>query len=342
MKWAIVGLNEKTLHQALRYKEQLSDKQVMDVYGNEKYNHLPINTYTGKLKIFSKTLFADYDVIIYMMAMGIVVRDITPYMVHKSMDPGVLCLSPDGQYIIPVLSGHLGGANEAAWFISEHLGITPVITTASDVLGAKAVDMIAKENNLAIKSFEMAKQLTTMLIDDYPVDIVSQHPLKGVKTVVKPTESSKGLIDVTYKIKSYDKPTAVLIPKEIVLGIGARRNTPYEAINSFLNDYCHQLGLYKKAISFIASIDLKADEQGIIELSKTLKTDFVTYTSEVLQTVETQFEGSEFVRKITGVSAVCEPAGYLASNKGFCIGKKVARDGITLSLWEAKPNDTCS
>lgn len=341
MKWALVALNEKTIKKALAYESQLHEHISVDVYGNEKYGNFPIKTYTGKLKHFSKTLFDQYDVIIYMMAMGIVVRDITPYMIHKSMDPAVLCLSPDGQFIIPVLSGHLGGANEAAYKLSNLLGMTPVITTASDVFGKKAVDMIAKEHHLTIKSFEMAKQVTTLLIDEYPVEILSDRPIKGLKTNQLLSQEAKGSIDITYRVRDYKIPTAVLIPKELVLGIGARRGTTYEAINSFLSDFCSDIRVYKKAINRVASIDLKADELGIIDLSTKLEADFITYSSDTLGTVAHQFEGSEFVKKITGVSSVCEPSGYLASGGGRCIGHKRARDGITLSLWEVNPDDTC-
>ncbi len=333
-RWCLIGLNEKTLRQGTGIKAQMSKDMHIDVIGPDKFLDLEIKTYKGKLKEIVGDLFKEYDVLIFMMAMGIIVRDITPHIVHKSIDPAVLCLSPDGHYIIPVLSGHLGGANEASIFLASELGIEPVITTASDVFQVEAVDMIAKRHNLVIDSFQMAKTVTSMMVDDKPIIMTSDIKDVAIPESLKEVRNPLGSIDVTNRRKTYDLPTAVLVPKNIIIGIGARRGSPYETIRVFLDQVLEEEKLNRKAVSVIASIDIKADEEGIVELAKKLKVPFVTYSAKDLEQIEHLFEGSDFVKTITGTSSVCDASGYLASEKGRCLMYKKAYQGVTVSIWE--------
>lgn len=337
MRWAIITLNRKSIELASQVKNRFGKEVSIDIYTMEKYLKDGLRRIEGGLGKFNETLFRDYKVIIYVMAMGIVVRDMAPYLKHKSVDPAVLCISIDGSYVIPVLSGHLGGANELAYRIASGIKATPVITTASDILDKMAVDMFAKKHNFIIGSFKRAKDITAMMINNEQIEIISDIPLKGVDVVDEPSHEAKGIIHVSYKTnRDFMLPSVTLIPKKLVVGIGARRGTPYEVIKSLLDTVLIKYHLSKKAIKMVASIDLKKDEVGVIELAKDLDVPFMTYKAKVIQEVMDRFEGSEFVEKITGVGAVSMPSGYLASNKGLCIVDKVAKNGITLSIWEEK------
>lgn len=277
-----------------------------------------------------KSIFEKYDVIIGIMAMGIIVRDITPLMKHKSIDPAVLCLSVDGKYIIPVLSGHLGGANEVATLISTKLYITPVITTASDLLNKKAVDIIAKERGLTIASYKDAMDITASMINNENIVILEDNDVKDFNF-----KGVDGVVYVGNKMNpGFNIPFAKLIPKNIVIGIGARRNTEYQSIMDFLNSELKSCNLDIRSIKFISSIDIKKDEEGIIKLSEQLKVPFITYSAKEISEVEHMFNSSDFVKKITGVGSVSMPSGYIASNKGSCLLKRVADRGITLSIWK--------
>jgi cobalt-precorrin 5A hydrolase len=266
---------------------------------------------------------------------GIIVRDIGPYLQHKSIDPAVLCLSLDGAYLIPVLSGHLGGANEIALDLSKKIGAKAVITTASDLLGKTAVDMLAKANDLIIDSYSRAKEITAMIIHDQRVDIISEVAIDidGLKENI--SETAEGAIYIGYKQRpNISIPFVKLLAKRLVLGIGARRDTPYEAIINLLMTTLDDHNIDIRCIKKIVSIDLKANEKGILELADHLKVPFLTYTSSELEQVMEGFESSDFVKKTTGVGAVSMPSAYLGSNKGQCLIEKIAQDKITLSLWE--------
>ena len=292
----------------------------------------------GGLKAFNEQLFKDYPVIIYIMAMGIVVRDIAPFLRHKSIDPAVLCMTLDGGYIIPVLSGHLGGGNAIAREIGQATGAIPVITTASDLLGKPAVDMMAQSKGLVIGSFPKAKDLTAMLINGNKVQVLTDLDLVGDLggRVIdhELDQEAEGLIFVGYRQTNNQVPTVHLIPKCLVVGIGARRDTPYDQIKDMLVKVLGEHAIDIRGIKAIASIDLKEDEPGIIALAQGLKVPFVTYSSGDLLPYEALFEGSEFVKQTTGVACVAMPSGYCGSNQGTCIIEKVVEKGVTMCLWE--------
>lgn len=342
MTWAVVALNHQSIERARTLKAQCANlTEGIDLFTISKYVEDDLHLIEGGLRAYNEHLFKDYRVIIYIMAMGIVVRDIAPWMKHKSVDPAVLCMSIDGAYIIPVLSGHLGGANKIARLIGQATEASPVITTASDLLGKPAVDLLAQEKGLVIGSFKEAKDITAMLINSDNVQVYTDTSMTGqlgtlpIRTTMD--EGAEGMIYIGYRRpESYKKPMVQLIPKTLTLGVGARRDTPFEAMKAMLTEVLGKHGIDRRAIGTITSIDLKKDEAAIIRLAETLKVPFKTYTAEALVIVEDQFETSEFVKKTTGVGAVAMTSGYLGSGKGQCIIEKVAGNGMTMCLWEDK------
>ena len=247
-------------------------------------------------------------------------------------------MSVDGRFIIPVLSGHLGGANQVANNIAEKLGITPVITTASDLLNKKAVDILAKEHNLEISSFNDAKNITARIINNEKIDIVSEV-VTSIPNALTTKEfrgyNSDGVIYISYKEHiNVTLPNVQLIPRVLYVGIGCKKDKPLKDIYRFLLKVLKDNNLNLKAIKSIGSIDLKAKEKGIISLANKLSADYITFSPQELSKVVDMFKQSEFVKKITGVGAVSMPAGYLVSNRGKNIVEVVKFQGVTISIWE--------
>jgi len=324
--WAVITLNRQSISQARKLKEHFD----IDIYTIDKYMEEGLKPIIGGLKKHFGSIFNKYEAIIGIMAMGIIVRDITPYIKHKSIDPAVLCLSVDGRFIIPVLSGHLGGANDIAVRIGNKIGAIPVITTASDLLNKKAVDLIAKERGLTIASFKDAMEITSRMINNENIGIIYQNDVDSMDKT-----GLDGVVLISNRTEPRIKlPYAQLIPKNIVIGVGAKRDSDPETIKALVLRVLNSNNLNIKAVSKVASIDIKKDEVGIVELATYFKVPFITYSSERIKEVEDMFDSSEFVRKITGVGSVSMPSGYLASNRGDCLVKKVAESGITVSIWE--------
>ncbi|MES2161272.1 MAG: cobalamin biosynthesis central domain-containing protein [Pseudomonadota bacterium] len=103
-----------------------------------------VRAYDGALRDEIGPLFAGYDQIIFFVSLGAVVRLIAPHLRSKDEDPGIIVVDDAGQYVIPVLSGHVGGANEWSERVADLLGAAPVLTTASDVGRTIPVDILGR------------------------------------------------------------------------------------------------------------------------------------------------------------------------------------------------------
>ena len=321
--------------------------------------------------------FPRADALIFICAAGIAVRMIASCLEHKSKDPAVLVVDDGMNYCIPILSGHLGGANELARTISDRLKTIPVITTASDVAGLTAVDMFAKSHDLVITDFERAKVLTAALlegeklmvvnevsdtIDLMPADIPDGYILAdsgytsgmcddtiiagtaddgrtAINSPVRDNVDGYGKkLRITYKKRGdhdegwnrEDMITLDLVPACLNVGIGCRRGTDRETIRAAI-DRCFGLhNLHKSAIKRICSIDLKADEEGLLAYCNEEGLPCTFYSADRLKRVEGDFAGSDFVSGVTGVDNVCERSAV--AEGGRLIVRKEAYDGVTVAV----------
>lgn len=338
MKLAIITLTKGAVVQAKKIKKHLN----ADIYTLKKHQTDGLKIINGKLSNSMEYFFKNYDTILFIMATGIVVRSIARHIKDKTVDPAILVMDEGGKHVISLLSGHIGGANSASIYISSLIGATPVITTSSDVNGVLSVDMLAKKYNLSIESMEDAKIVTADIVNDKKVGIksdinIDENLIKNL--ILQDDEEFKNvnsLIDITNKIKKYDINTSVLIPKNIVLGIGCRRGIEKDRILDAIYKSMDKNNLYIKSIKKIATVDVKKDEIGLMESSKELNVPLKIVDREDIKKIEHLFEGSEFVKKTIGVLSVSEPVGYISSNTGKCIMKKTKMDGITISIWEEK------
>lgn len=121
------------------------------------------------LKPMMEEIFNGYDRLLFIMATGIVVRMIAPYVVHKSSDPAVVVMDEGAHHAISLLSGHLGGANEWTAEIAQIAGADPVITTATDVNGLPAPDVLARKLGLAVDDFTDLRHVNAAIVAGEPV-----------------------------------------------------------------------------------------------------------------------------------------------------------------------------
>lgn len=284
------------------------------------------------LNKWTEKMFKDKDGIIFIGACGIAVRSIAPFIQNKKVDPAVIVIDEKGRFIIPILAGHIGGANYLSKQIARITGGQEVLTTATDVNGKFAVDVFATEKGLYISDMKAAKDISSRILEDKEIGILSDFKFKN--NIPKGlTASSSGEVGI-YISLSENKPfdeTLNLIPKIITLGIGCRRNTEFEKIESLVMKTLkkHNISIY--AVKKIASIDLKAEEQGILEFCKKHNLDFEVYSSEELRALKGDFSESSFVNSITGVSNVCERSAVIASDNGKLMINKTAEHGVTIA-----------
>lgn len=285
-----------------------------------------------KPKPFKETvhrLYKDYDQLVFVMATGIVVRTLGPLLQHKSKDPAVVVMDEKGTHVISFLSGHLGGANALSKKLAKVTGGTAVITTASDVNGLLAIDMLAEKYNLVLEDFDGGRDVTAVLVDGGKVQTLGLE----IKERGYTPEKGDAVLYIGHDSKSFDQVSVCLKPKNLILSMGCRRDTAFEALLAFVESTLNSEGYSVKCINKLVSAWVKSDEKGFITLSNHLDIPFVTFDKAEILKVSNQFDQSDFVSKTIGVPCVSEPCGYLASHRGRCLINKRKHNGMTLSLW---------
>ncbi len=288
---------------------------------------------------FTKEAFEKASTIIYIGAIGIAVRSIAPFIKHKADDPAVIVIDDKGMNVIPILSGHIGGANKIAHVIAEKLSASAIITTATDIHGKFAIDVWATENDCYISDHSKIKTVTACILRGEKCGIYSDYDIEGnlPDGFIKGDANIGVAISTDINTKPFNE-TLVLVPKVYALGVGCKRGKTVEEIAVAFNKFCLEHSIDSKLIFMLASIDVKQDEQGLIEFAYKHKLPFKCYSAGELSALEGDFTASNFVSKTVGVDNVSERSAVKASN-GELIIKKSAYEGITFAL--AKRNFVC-
>ncbi|MEW6713590.1 MAG: cobalamin biosynthesis protein [Nitrospirota bacterium] len=281
--------------------------------------------------------------IICIMAAGIVVRAVAPLIKNKKTDPAVVVLDEKGRFVISLLSGHLGGANELSKKIAVCLGAEAVITTASDVQGRLALDLWAKEKNLYVEDFEKLKKLSARIVNGkrIKVKIDGRVNIAAMPEEFIPNASIKEA-DAIISHRLIRSSALFLRPKSLCVGIGCNRGTSKEEIEKELKEVFIKEKLSYYSVRGLATIDIKRDEEGLVEFARENGFIIDLFTKVELNKAISAYhiKGSEAVKAATGAAAVAEPAALLSAKK-VCgnirlIKPKVKRGNVTLAIAEAE------
>lgn len=319
--------------------------------GDRAYAHVEI--VTTSLGEWTKVQLEERNALLFIGACGIAVRAIAPYLVDKLHDVPVLVMDEQGRHIIPILSGHMGGANELAVYIAEKTGAEPVITTATDLNEKFAVDMFAKKNGLFVANKDGIAKVSAKVLAGKEITISIEPGHGGYrKRNESDTEGSRmgpnglpgeirltayppsGPVDVVITSQEETVRAAVVLrPKEYIIGMGCKRGKSADEIDGFIAKKISELSISSTQIYALASISQKGNEPGMIEWCRKKGVRFLTYTAEELQKTEGEFKKSAFVEEQVGVDNVCERAAVKASGHGGkLISGKYAENGITIAV----------
>lgn len=279
------------------------------------------------------------NALLFIGACGIAVRAVAPHLTDKLRDRPVLVMDERGRYVIPILSGHMGGANELALILAEKTGAEPVITTATDRNKKFAVDLFAKRNGFSVVNREGIAKVSAKVLAGEEITIAVEkghrregEPLpEGVAVVDYPSEAWADVV-----VASRDSmPEAALFlrPREYVIGVGCKKGKAAEEIASFLSEKIEKLGISTDQILAISSISLKKEEKGILSWCLEKNIPFWTWSAEELRGTAGEFQKSSFVEEQVGVDNVCERAAMKACGEnGKLIAGKEAKDGMTIAV----------
>ncbi len=282
---------------------------------------------TRKLPVFEKIqdLWAqEPDAIICIMATGIVVRAIGTLCSDKTKDPCVLVLDEKGQFVISLLSGHLGGGNQLAKSLADKIGAQAVITTASDVTGHTALDLWAQKNSLVVDDSKKLTEKSAKLINCGKIEIFTECNVDSLPVDFK-LAATPDTADSIISDKVFPESGALILrPCSLSVGLGCNRGTKKEDFDIAVNELFTDNKLVPASICSYASIDLKKDEQGMLEFAEREGLKIKFYAKEQLNSVE-DISTSSVVFAATGAKGVAEPAALLAADTTFGSGTLIVR-----------------
>lgn len=294
----------------------------------------------GDVYAWAADAFARADALLFVCACGIALRSIAPYVCDKFRDPAVVCVDEAGSFAIPLLSGHVGGANELARRVASLCGARAVVTTATDVNGVFAVDEWAHQNDLAIAERNLAMEVSVALLEGRPVGFSSDVATEGMLPhgLVGGSDALSCELGIDVTCDTGAQPfsrTLHLVPRMVTVGVGCKRGTTATTILSAIDACLERAHIDPRAVRTIASIDVKADEQGLCEAACMRGWELRFHTSEELAAVPGEFSSSEFVLRTVGVDNVCERAAC-ACGERLVLGR-VAKDGVTVAVSAKAP-----
>lgn len=280
---------------------------------------------------FYGELFQWADALVFIGALGIAVRHIAPFIKDKREDPAVLCMDELGRYVIPVLSGHIGGANELAGILAEAMHAHPVITTATDINGRFSVDTWARRNGLLITDMKMAKEISAAILEE-DVPLVSDLPIRtelpaGCVTFRRDADTG---ICISWEIKEPFPRTLRLVPRILHLGIGCRKGISEEQISETVRTVLAEHRIDPAAVKGVFSIDIKGKEEGLLQFCADRGWPLTVYSAEELQAIPGDFTQSAFVKHVTGADNVCERAAVKDADR--LIVRKTTGNGVTVAV----------
>lgn len=270
--------------------------------------------------------------LVLIMAAGIAVRGLAPLLRDKLTDPGVVVLDETGRFAVSLLSGHLGGGNALARQVAALTGGQAVITTASDSLGLTALDLWARHHSLVLAQGTLTAT-SAALVNNGAIKVFSDLPgdLPPDFTVV--TNPAQAELIISNRLPAAGSCQTVLCPRNLTMGIGCNRGTSAMQIEAAAQGTCRQSGLFFQAVGRLASIDLKQDEQGLLQFAAAHGLDLQWYDADLLNSVP-GVSLSSAAKKATGAQAVAEPAALLAAGHHTLLIRKTKWKDVTIALAE--------
>ncbi|AOX04622.1 precorrin-3B C(17)-methyltransferase [Moorena producens PAL-8-15-08-1] len=294
-----------------------------------------VAVYKGSLKDHIASLWSNHRALVFCLAAGAVVRLIAPLLTDKSSDPAVVVVDQGGGFVISLCSGHQGGADQLTRLIASQLDSTPILTGAAADLGLPGVDVLGipfgwyrGKGDWTRVSAVVARGEIVQVIQEagstlWQAHLRDGHPFYfGFQDDSATTESEsispKARIWISPTHQQFspgsDLPNVQWYPRVLWLGIGCERGTSKQLIEMAIRQTCEGYGLSENAIAGIATIDLKADEVGIVQLCQERHWPLRTFPADVLRSV-TVPNPSDVVAAEVGTPSVAEAAALYSAQE---------------------------
>ena len=355
---AVVAITRRGVETALKIQQALAaaDEEAT-VYAPKKYSQNGVVPLEKNLIDFIKDTYNAVDALVSVMATGITIRAVAPFLESKLTDPAVIGVDASGKFVISLLSGHYGGANELTNIIAKGINAIPVVTTASDVMGKLGADEIAKNLHLTIENPESlvavnaaivnGDRIIVVLVGDtkIPLNAISCYEIKkadnGLQTLDIINNYDAGIIiaDEPLTITKFVKPFTILKTKRVVVGLGARKDSTADQIIEAVDIALEQVHMPLAQVSRFASVDIKKTSQPMLDAVERLGAplEFLSVNALASLIHSDLSPDSAMVKEKIGVGGVCERAALLVAGKNSkLILKKTKHNGVTVAIAEGE------
>ena len=345
-KIAVLAITKNGIEMSLRIKEHFSD---FEIFAPIKFldNNEKIQWYDESTTQKIVDLFKSNDGIVCLFSLGAVIRLLAPHIKDKKTDPAVIVIDDNANFVISVLSGHLGGANELSNEIAEKIGSTPVITTAADVNKTIAVDLVGKEFGWKIDDDSNVTRISAFMVNKEKIGIFQNIGKKewwkgkfpenitffSNKEDLKSSDSKGYLMITNDQIddESLLKNSVVYRVPDLVIGIGLHWDTSKETILEGVNETLEKFELKQKQIARFVSIKKEKDVTGLIELGKEMNIPIEYIDRKELATI-TAPNPSETVQAFEGTASVSEAAAIKSSKGELIVEKQKFPPNLTVAI----------
>lgn len=290
-------------------------------------------------------LFKNNDALICLFSLGAVIRLIAPHLKDKKTDPAVIVIDDKTNFVISVLSGHIGGANELTEKIANKLQAQPVITTAADVNKTIAVDLVGKDLGWKIEDDSNVTRISAHMVNEEPIGVFQDTGEKNwykqlpknvsLYNTIKELENSKSKANLIISDKIIEKDLAsksvIYRPQSLIVGIGLHWDTSKETIKCGIEDCLEKFKLSSKSIAKLVSIKKPQDVQGLIDVGKEMGIPVEYVKREDLAKV-TAPNPSDTVKAFEGTASVSEAAAILVSNGRLIVEKQKFPPNLTIAI----------
>lgn len=355
-KTAIILISEEGVSLAHNLLQEFPQAVIVSTTVKDK-TCLSVESYAA----FFGEKFHRYDAFIFIGAMGICVRSIAPFIADKHTDPAVVCVDSTGRYAIPVLSGHVGGANELARRVAGCIGAEAVLTTQSDRIGLWALDTLGNEYNWTTlpadhtgivstnpdERYRTMNRLISLFVKQVPTLLYIGVRVPGVERLertcpphvsirygrfdeidLRPYELA--ILVTPFRHNTDGIPALYYVPQVLHAGIGlAHEAGPTDEVIRQLNETLYNHHIQPAAVRDFATICEKCEEPVVKQLQAQFPVRF--YTADTLKAIDVPTP-SEVVQKHMGTPSVSEAAALLASEGGCLVLDKQKGSNYTLAV----------
>jgi cobalt-precorrin 5A hydrolase len=355
MRLAFVAITKNGVLHAFKLRQAMPEAELF-ISEKQKGENQDGAQYFGTIKELSSKLWNESDGIVYFVSLGAVVRTIAPFLKSKDEDPAVVTVDDGNRFAISLLSGHVGGANELTERVAAALGCQAIITTASDARATIPVDILGRELGWTLESKEFVTPVSAAVVNEKPIALVQECGQKTWWTRPTPLPKNIRVFSSLAEAKAAGEFAAWLLvsdrateplkaelgdawprsviyrPKSLCCGMGCDQGTDLDEVWGLVESTFAEAGLSPKSILKIASIDLKANEESLHQLSQKTGAALQFFTRDELNGKGTVSTPNPLVEKYTGAVGVSEPSAMLAAGASHLLVLKHKSKRATLAV----------